>query len=128
MLQRFDFSKIFVLSFVLILQIVILWRTIRAGVCASASSNTRSLAQIRSIGRINGKFVIFYFVEKIKTNLTLIIFFFFSHDGKLWNLSNYRTDVIQALGGVDAILTHTLFQATAFTTWEGLFWEKVRIR
>ncbi|KAI3836686.1 hypothetical protein MKW92_024921 [Papaver armeniacum] len=29
------------------------------------------------------------------------------HDGKLWNLNNYRTDVIQALGGV-----------------EGLFWEK----
>ena len=24
------------------------------------------------------------------------------HDGKLWNLNNYRTDVIQALGGVEA--------------------------
>jgi hypothetical protein len=23
------------------------------------------------------------------------------HDGKLWNLNNYRTDVIQALGGVE---------------------------
>eukprot|EP00479_Gromia_sphaerica_P008433 TRINITY_DN3201_c0_g1_i1.p1 TRINITY_DN3201_c0_g1~~TRINITY_DN3201_c0_g1_i1.p1 ORF type:complete len:233 (+),score=42.57 TRINITY_DN3201_c0_g1_i1:50-748(+) len=46
------------------------------------------------------------------------------HDGKLWNLNNYRTDVIQALGGVEAILEHTLFKGTAFPTWEGLFWEK----
>ena len=23
------------------------------------------------------------------------------HDGKLWNLNNYRTDMIQALGGVE---------------------------
>ncbi|KAK7918008.1 hypothetical protein PG985_009882 [Apiospora marii] len=35
------------------------------------------------------------------------------HDGKLWNLNAYRTDVIQALGG-----------ATGFPSWEGLFWEK----
>ncbi|KAL7751468.1 hypothetical protein RI367_002926 [Sorochytrium milnesiophthora] len=46
------------------------------------------------------------------------------HDGKLWNLNNYRTDVIQALGGVEGILEHTLFKATSFVTWEGLFWEK----
>ena len=46
------------------------------------------------------------------------------HDGKLWYLNNYRTDVIQALGGVEAILAHTLFAATYFPTWEGLFWEK----
>lgn len=46
------------------------------------------------------------------------------HDGKLWNLNNYRTDVIQALGGVEGILEHTLFKGTAFPTWEGLFWEK----
>ena len=46
------------------------------------------------------------------------------HDGKLWNLNNYRTDVIQALGGVETILQHTLFKATYFPTWEGLFWEK----
>ena len=26
------------------------------------------------------------------------------HDGKLWNLNNYRTDMIQALGGVEGIL------------------------
>ena len=30
--------------------------------------------------------------------------------GKLWNLNNYRTDVIQALGGVEGILEHTLFK------------------
>ncbi|GAM85178.1 hypothetical protein ANO11243_031820 [Dothideomycetidae sp. 11243] len=46
------------------------------------------------------------------------------HDGKLWNLNSYRTDVIQALGGVETILEHTLFKATGFNSWEGLFWEK----
>ncbi|KAH0879773.1 hypothetical protein HID58_067167 [Brassica napus] len=46
------------------------------------------------------------------------------HDGKLWNLNNYGTDVIQALGGVEGILEHTLFKGTYFPTWEGLFWEK----
>merc|ERR1719231_196005 len=45
-------------------------------------------------------------------------------EGKLWNLNNYRTDVIQALGGVEGILEHTLFKGTFFPTWEGLFWEK----
>lgn len=45
-------------------------------------------------------------------------------DGKLWNLNNYRTDMIQALGGVEGILEHTLFKGTFFPTWEGLFWEK----
>eukprot|EP01084_Bolivina_argentea_P006621 12562_1 len=46
------------------------------------------------------------------------------HDGKLWNLNNYRTDIIQSLGGVEGILEHTLFKGTYFPTWEGLFWEK----
>uniref|UniRef100_A0A060T7Z1 ARAD1D03102p n=1 Tax=Blastobotrys adeninivorans TaxID=409370 RepID=A0A060T7Z1_BLAAD len=46
------------------------------------------------------------------------------HDGKLWNLNAYRTDVIQALGGIETILEHTLFKGTGFDTWEGLFWEK----
>ncbi|KXJ94647.1 pre-mRNA processing splicing factor 8 [Microdochium bolleyi] len=46
------------------------------------------------------------------------------HDGKLWNLNAYRTDVIQALGNVETILEHTLFKATGFPSWEGLFWEK----
>lgn len=47
-----------------------------------------------------------------------------SAKGKLWNLNNYRTDMIQALGGVEGILEHTLFKGTYFPTWEGLFWEK----
>ena len=38
------------------------------------------------------------------------------HDGKLWNLNNYRTDMIQALGGVEGILEHTLFKGTYFPT------------
>ncbi|TIA88345.1 hypothetical protein E3P99_02619 [Wallemia hederae] len=46
------------------------------------------------------------------------------HDGKLWQLNNYRVDVIAALGGVESILEHTLFKGTYFPTWEGLFWEK----
>lgn len=32
---------------------------------------------------------------------------------------------LQALGGVEGILEHTLFKGTYFPTWEGLFWEKV---
>ena len=32
--------------------------------------------------------------------------------------------MIQALGGVEGILEHTLFRGTYFPTWEGLFWEK----
>lgn len=46
------------------------------------------------------------------------------HDGRLWNLNAYRTDVIQALGGIETILEHTLFKGTGFDLWEGLFWEK----
>ncbi|KAL0224761.1 hypothetical protein RCL1_002673 [Eukaryota sp. TZLM3-RCL] len=46
------------------------------------------------------------------------------HDGRLWNLGNYRTDVIQALGGIDTILDHSLFKATGFTSYENLFWER----
>ena len=46
------------------------------------------------------------------------------HDGKLWNLNNYRNDVIEALGGIESILEHSLFKGTYFQSWEGLFWEK----
>lgn len=43
-----------------------------------------------------------------------------------WTTDRYNsTDVIQALGGVETILEHTLFKATGFPSWEGLFWEKV---
>ena len=40
------------------------------------------------------------------------------------SLHSEPDDVTQALGGVEGILEHTLFRATAFPTWEGLFWEK----
>jgi pre-mRNA-processing factor 8 len=43
------------------------------------------------------------------------------HDGKLWQLNNYRVDVIAALGGVEGILEHTLFKGTYFPTWEGVY-------
>lgn len=43
------------------------------------------------------------------------------HDGKLWQLNNYRVDVIAALGGVEGILEHTLFKGTYFPTWEGTY-------
>lgn len=43
------------------------------------------------------------------------------HDGKLWQLNNYRVDVIAALGGVESILEHTLFKGTYFPTWEGTY-------
>lgn len=42
-----------------------------------------------------------------------------------FQVNAYRTDVIQALGGVETILEHTLFKSTGFPSWEGLFWEKV---
>jgi pre-mRNA-processing factor 8 len=47
------------------------------------------------------------------------------HDGRLCApLDDYKATMIQALGGVDAILEHTLFAGTGFTSWEGLFWDK----
>ena len=47
------------------------------------------------------------------------------HDGKLWQLNNYRVDVIAALGGVEGILEHTLFKGTYFPTWEGMFFRRL---
>jgi len=46
------------------------------------------------------------------------------HDGKLWNLYNFKVDITQSLGGLHGMLEHTLFKGTYFSTWEGLFWEK----
>jgi U6-snRNA interacting domain of PrP8 len=50
------------------------------------------------------------------------------HDGKLWQLNNYRVDVIAALGGVEGILEHTLFKGTYFPTWEGRVFRLCHIR
>ncbi len=46
------------------------------------------------------------------------------HDGKLWNLNNYRTDVIQALGGVEGILEHTLFKVRPGREYGSYCWRK----
>ncbi|CAC27035.1 splicing factor Prp8 [Guillardia theta] len=46
------------------------------------------------------------------------------HEGKLYNLSSYNNQMIFRLGGIKNILEHTLFKATFYSNWEGLFWEK----
>jgi len=46
------------------------------------------------------------------------------HDGFLWNLDCYKSEIIKNLGGLTNILEHSLFKGTYFPTWEGLFWEK----
>eukprot|EP00760_Papus_ankaliazontas_P008488 PhM_4_TR13843/c0_g1_i1/m.79014/K12856/PRPF8, PRP8; pre-mRNA-processing factor 8 len=52
----------------------------------------------------------------------------YKRDGKLYALDKYRGDVVQAFGGVGAILQHSIFPATGFTTWEGLCWDKMSRR
>nr|UXY86768.1 splicing factor Prp8 [Cryptomonas paramecium] len=47
------------------------------------------------------------------------------HEGKLWNLNKYKSDLIKTLGGIENILEHTLFKSTYLFTWEKFFWEKV---
>ena len=42
------------------------------------------------------------------------------HNGKLWQVNNYRINDIATLGG-----RYLGTQGTYFLTWEGLFWEKV---
>jgi pre-mRNA-processing factor 8 len=93
------------------------WPTIAVGVCAQIGS---------SISCSNSTW---FPLSPTKNPLTLFDsnpFWWTSqrHDGKLWQLNNYRVDVIAALGGVEGILEHTLFKGTYFPTWEGLFWEK----
>jgi len=46
----------------------------------------------------------------------------FMHDGRLWELDDYRSQVTHALGGVPAILSHTLFAATGYRDWRGIVW------
>ncbi|KAL0237114.1 hypothetical protein PCE1_000511 [Barthelona sp. PCE] len=48
----------------------------------------------------------------------------YNHDGRLFDIDQYRTDVISSLGGPEVILSHTMFRATHFGKHEGLFWEK----
>ncbi|GMM51015.1 U4/U6-U5 snRNP complex subunit [Starmerella bacillaris] len=62
------------------------------------------------------------YVQREKRNL----FYWtdFRHDGKLYDFRSYRDDVIKALGGINIILSHTLFSATGFESYEALFWQK----
>lgn len=47
------------------------------------------------------------------------------HDGRLCGgLDKYRADMVIALGGVEAILEHSLFRGTGFPSWEGLDWNR----
>ncbi|KAG0442228.1 Pre-mRNA-splicing factor spp42 [Dictyocoela muelleri] len=45
------------------------------------------------------------------------------HDGKLWNIDNYRKEIIKYFGGIDKILENTLFSATNYFAFDSLFWE-----
>ena len=49
------------------------------------------------------------------------------HDRKLWNLNDYRTDVFQALGGVEGILEHTFFKGTYFKDGKVYFGKKLAV-
>ena len=95
---------------------ILVWPTIVAGVCELTGSN---------INFSNSEF--FWPDGGCRSNFLDSNPFWWTsqrHDGKLWQLNNYRVDVIAALGGVEGILEHTLFKGTYFPTWEGLFWEK----
>lgn len=46
------------------------------------------------------------------------------HDGKLWDLSKYNEDMLDALGGTGHILKHTLYQATYAKEFSKLFWNE----
>ena len=46
-----------------------------------------------------------------------------SHDGSVHgSLKQYNADMLTALGGMGAILEHSLFKATGLTSWEGMLW------
>lgn len=102
-----------------------LWLMTKAGESVQISNNTRYLGIIRLylfwVAVLEAYSV---FTMSLRQVLKQNPFWWTHqrHDGKLWNLNNYRTDMIQALGGVEGILEHTLFKGTYFPTWEGLFW------
>lgn len=68
----------------------ILWRTSRVDVYALISSSTRYW-----------RTTVFWWTYQRAHQ---------RHDGKLWNLNNYRTDMIQALRGVEGIIKHNLLK------------------
>ncbi|KAH9411623.1 pre-mRNA-processing-splicing factor 8 [Ordospora pajunii] len=49
------------------------------------------------------------------------------HDGRLWDIEKYPQDVLQAMGGVEEVMKHTLFGATHFRHFSKVFWEETVI-
>ena len=47
------------------------------------------------------------------------------HDGKLFNFDKYKADVVQTFGGIESILSHSIFGATGYEAWEGLDWNRI---
>ena len=47
------------------------------------------------------------------------------HDGKLFSFDKYKADVVQAFGGIEAILSHSIFPATGYASWDGLDWNRI---
>ncbi|KNH06334.1 pre-mRNA-processing-splicing factor 8-like protein [Perkinsela sp. CCAP 1560/4] len=47
------------------------------------------------------------------------------HDGKLFSFEKYKADVVQAFGGIEAILSHSIFPATGYVSWDGLDWNRI---
>ena len=47
------------------------------------------------------------------------------HDGKLFSFDKYKADVVQAFGGIEAILAHSIFPATGYASWDGLDWNRI---
>jgi pre-mRNA-processing factor 8 len=90
------------------------WPMIGDGVCVQIGSNTNSSSSM---------FMTLISTLPLLTLTTSNPFWWTSqrHDGKLWQINNYRVDVIAALGGVEGILEHTLFKGTYFPTWEGSY-------
>jgi hypothetical protein len=49
----------------------------------------------------------------------------YHHGSKLLNLTDSRSDIIQALGDVEDILSHSVFNTTGYSTWEGNLWKNL---
>ena len=47
------------------------------------------------------------------------------HDGRLFSFEQYKGDIVQAFGGIQSILSHSLFEATGFESWESLDWNRI---
>ncbi|CAA7056917.1 unnamed protein product [Microthlaspi erraticum] len=48
-----------------------------------------------------------------------------THDGKLWNLNKYGSDVMHAFGGSQQVLERTIFKGLGLATWNDKFFEEL---